>query len=155
MQSLHSRIPVATSRGLFRVSAEDGKTSLKAQETLKALKEKFQVPTPGYTAGLAPEQLAMLNRRERSSLDIQHAVLCVTRLTRPDCSEFRSPGAFLFPFLETITMTIYDYDYVIFRFSHVGRIGWKKTNDCMLMMRYELKHLIYSSEPFGTVPNYI
>ena len=56
---------------------QDGKTSEKAKEELKKLKEALGITngSPTYSSELKPSERHLLNNREASSLDIQWEVL--------------------------------------------------------------------------------
>ena len=72
--------------------SQDGKRSAKAQEEIRLLEETFEIGgkrplRTRYTAQLPENKLALLNQREKTSLDVQYEYL-----VQAACPEFRMPG---------------------------------------------------------------
>ena len=83
-------VPLASLRGLRTISnyfcstytvftPQDGKVSDGAKKLVADLKKTHNVKDGGYTSQLSQVQRGLLNRREGDRLDINHALLCVSR----------------------------------------------------------------------------
>ena len=136
--------------------SQDGRTSAASRLRIEELKDFWHVGLDAapYTSTLSEDVLQKLNQRERDSLDIQYAALSVARsierrhkdrVERERERQNQKTNNILRLSVMVKIRLLFDFELLLY--SEIKDLKEHDANDVV--------HFIYSSEPFGTVLNYI